>query len=384
MSLKEVYAPHLGRNVKFGRKIPEIILPHPRMSELECIKDKSVVLPPDPNTVDWTPKALTCLQQLFMNDSLGDCVIAAIMHALGIWTGNAGTLVTATQAQVLSAYEAIGGYVPGQPNTDNGCNIQTMFSYFMNNTLPDGSKLLGYVGVDPTNPTQVIRAINLFENLILGLALPDAWISPFPSANGFVWDVAGNIDPNNGHCIVGGGGSLPGFKVVGYTAEGVVICTWGLLGIITWAALAKYAVNANSGECYSVLNEDILTKNGSAPNGFNWLALVQYWDAMGGNVPVPNPAPPAPSPTPTPSTQVTCSQVLGWLSAAFKTSAPLMFRNQALQVAQKAVAKDWPNASGHDVRRILAAKDIVVTDAEIEAVLKINKNPSFRKSWDKK
>ena len=177
MSVKEIYAPHIGRGVKFGRQIPDIILPHPKMTEFELsTKDETVILPTPPNTIDWTPAALSALKQLFLNDTVGDCVIAAIMHALGVWTGNAGSLVTASDAQVLAGYEAIGGYVPGQPNTDNGCNIQTMFNYYMANPLPDGSKLLGYVGVDPTNPTQVMRSIDLFENLILGLALPDGWI----------------------------------------------------------------------------------------------------------------------------------------------------------------------------------------------------------------
>src|SRR5208337_2263009 len=150
-----------------------------------------------------------------------------------------------------------------------------------------------------------------------------------------------------------------------------------MLGIITWAALAKYAVNSASGECYSALNEDILSKKGTAPNGFNWLALVQYWDAMGGNVPVPVTPPPVPvPPVPVPTGTVTATQVLAWLAAAFKTSPPLMFRNQALQVAQKVVATNWTGSKSFEMQKILKARTISVTDAEIEAVLKINKNPS--------
>lgn len=381
MSVKEIYAPHIGRGVKFGRQIPDIILPHPKMTEFELsTKDETVVLPAPPNSIDWTPAALSALKQLFLNDELGDCVIAAIMHALGVWTGNAGSIVTASDAQVLAGYEAIGGYVLGQPNTDNGCNIQTMFNYYMANPLPDGSKLLGYVGVDPTNPTQVMRSIDLFENLILGLALPDGWITPFPSKNGFVWDVAGDPDSNNGHCIAAFAGSLPGFEVVGYTKDGIIIATWGMLGIITWAALAKYAVTNAGGECYSVLDEDILSKKGTAPNGYNWLALVEYWDAIGGKVPVPAPSPsPTPTPTPVPvGGQVTATQVLGWLASYFKTAPAIMLRNQALQIAQKAVASNWPSSS-YDVQRVLRAQLVKPTFEELEAVLKISRQPTFRK-----
>src|SRR5208337_2448702 len=107
MPIKEIFAPSLGHNVKFGRNIPDIIKPHPKFAEFELgKKDESIVLPNPPDKIDWTPAALACLKLLFLNDQLGDCVIAAIMHALGVWTGNAGNLITANNAQVLAAYEA--------------------------------------------------------------------------------------------------------------------------------------------------------------------------------------------------------------------------------------------------------------------------------------
>ena len=56
---------------------------------------------------------------------------------------------------------------------------------------------------------------------------------------GFVWDVAGPANPDNGHCFVG----------VGYTDIGVVIDSWGMLGTITWAAIAAYATTTGSANC---------------------------------------------------------------------------------------------------------------------------------------
>ena len=70
----------------------------------------------------------------------------------------------------------------------------------------------------------------LFENLYFGLELPDAWINPMPDAPGFVWDAAGPADPQNGHCVVG----------VGYTAQGITIDSWGMTGLLTDKAIAKY------------------------------------------------------------------------------------------------------------------------------------------------
>ena len=113
------------------------------------------------------------------------------------------------------------------------------------------------------------------ENVYFGVELPDEWISPMPSSSGFVWDLAGAPDQNNGHCFVG----------VGYTAQGVQIDTWGMIGTITWAAIAKYATTAGEGELYTVLGPDGIAKaTKKAPNGFDWSQLVADFDSMGGNV----------------------------------------------------------------------------------------------------
>ena len=76
--------------------------------------------------------------------------------------------------------------------------------------------------------------------------------------------VAGNPDPDNGHCIVG----------AGYTSAGVQIDTWAMMGTITWAALQKYCAASVGGELYVMLTPDQLQKAAAkAPNGFAWLIL---------------------------------------------------------------------------------------------------------------
>ena len=128
---------------------------------------------------------------------------------------------------------------------------------------------------------------------MFGIDLPDAWITPFPSASGFVWDVAGASDPNNGHCVIG----------LGYNAQGVIIDSWGMLGTITWAAVAKYCAANVGGELFTVITPDQLAKGQTtAPNGVAWSTLISDFDALGGNVPVPAPTPTPPAPTPVPPT----------------------------------------------------------------------------------
>jgi hypothetical protein len=100
-------------------------------------------------------------------------------------------------------------------------------------------------------------------------------INPMPSSSGFVWDVAGAPDPDNGHCVVG----------VGYDAKGVTIDTWGMTGLITDHAIAKYATVAGQGELYTVVSQDAINRaTQKAPNGFDWSQLVADFDSMGGSV----------------------------------------------------------------------------------------------------
>jgi hypothetical protein len=246
--------------MKFGRTRPAH---RARLAFAKYAPDLSQ-LPTPPESVDYSTPAIASLSLVYMNDSLGDCVIAGGYHLVGVWTGNAtGSPFIATDDQILADYSAIGGYT-GDPSTDQGCNEQTALAYWRDTGFADGSKLAGWVGLDATSSDECKAAINLFEDCLLGIELPDEWIQPFPSSSGFVWDVAGDANPNNGHCVV----------VVGYDSTGVQIATWGLIGTITWAALAKYCSPSSGGEIYALLDPDEVAPGALAPNGFD-LACLQ-------------------------------------------------------------------------------------------------------------
>lgn len=285
MTLKILRHPH-GYTVKMGRK-RSTSAPFPGHHLREYLLARGVPEPPAP-PVTYAPEANTALREMYGNDTLGDCVIAASLHVEGCVTGNAGDPKVFTEAQVVQTYGWC-GYVAGQPDTDQGCEIQPVLNQWGSHGLPLGSKLTGYLAVDPTNQAEIETAIYLFETLVFGLELPDAWVNPMPSGDGFVWDVAGAPDPSNGHCICG----------VGYTAAGVAIDTWGMEGTITWAAIAEYCAASVSGELYVVITPDILAAASmKAPDGLNWSQLVADFDAMGGTLPAPVPAPVPVPPTP--------------------------------------------------------------------------------------
>lgn len=271
--LRSFFSPYHNRQVKLGRRRPAA---PPKLHLHNYLMRPG--LPAPPSTEDWSPAATGSLSDIYENDTLGDCVIAGGWHLLGVWTGNAGHLVVGTDAQITADYSAIGGYVPGDPSTDQGCDEQTALNYWVANGFNGvaNSELAGWVGVDATKKELLQQAIYLFENAYFGIELPDAYINPFPSAPGFVWDVAGHPDPKNGHCIVG----------VGYNAQGIIIDTWGMLGTLTWAAAAKYMVTSAGGEAYTLVSqEQLIAAQAKAPNGLDWATLMADFQAMGGTVP---------------------------------------------------------------------------------------------------
>jgi hypothetical protein len=282
MSAKSAHSHETGRPFRMGRKRP--VARCPRLSLRNYLMRN---LPTPPATCDYTKAASKALAEMYDNDKLGDCVIAGMAHVVGVLTGNAGTKpFIYNNSQIIALYSAIGGYVPGEPSTDQGCDEQTALNYWENNGAPSGShKIAGWLSVNAADPNEYRTALWLFENLYFGLELPDAWIDPMPSSPGFVWDAAGPPNPDNGHCVAG----------VGYTAKGVTICTWGMMGLMTDAAVAKYGAQSAHGELYTVVSQDGLNKaTGKVPAGFDWSQLVADFDSMGGSV-----EPPASTPAKT-------------------------------------------------------------------------------------
>lgn len=273
--IKQLVHPETGSRLSFGRNKPKAR--YPRLS-LKAYLAKA--LPNPPPLWNWQRLAKNSLSQMYLNDSLGDCVIAATGHAEGVFTGNAnnGNPIILTNDQIISLYSAIGGYDPSktQPDgsnpTDNGCDIQTALSYWGTKGLISGQhEIQGYLAVNPSDMIELQLAIFLFENLIFGLELPDNWISPFPEFSGFVWDVAGSGDPNNGHCILG----------FGFNHLGINVSTWAMEGLMTYAAISKYCSDVNQGEVFTVISQDSINKAiARAPNGFNWNQLLRDFNSI--------------------------------------------------------------------------------------------------------
>jgi hypothetical protein len=327
--MKEVFAPHLNRTVKLGRKRPVSVGPRMKLGNYLRLS-----LPTPPANADYSAAAKIPLANIYDNDTLGCCVIAGGYHIAGVETGNAtGKAFEATSAQIIADYSAIGGYVPGDPSTDQGCDEATALDYWQNHGYADGTKIMGSLTVDASSYEEVMAALYLFENLVICMELPDAYVNPFPS-NGGIWDVAGPPVPENGHSIAG----------VAYDPNGVTVSTWGILVHLTKAALAKYAVTSAGGSLNVILTPDQIAKGAAkAPNGVAWADLIADFNALGGHVPLPAPAP-APPPLPPATGGVSLAQAEAAVKTALTGQPWLISSTQATAAATKALAalKGWP------------------------------------------
>ena len=230
-------------------------------------------LPTPPTECDYSKEAAKSLHDVYLNDELGICVVSGGYHILGVLTGNAGQEVIPTREQLVKDYGNIGGYIPGRPSTDNGCDMQTALNWWLKKGWQDGTKIEGWISVDPTNLQEVRFACYTFEHLFIAAGIPDAWFNV--NGDGFVWD-QGRSNNFNGHAVIN----------AGYNSEGFITDTWGCLGLLTNAAMQN-----NIEEAYVLIDDAMLIKGQQhAPNGLDWARLIKDFNDLGGDLPEPTPA----------------------------------------------------------------------------------------------
>ena len=336
MAKRRVFHPGLGRHIVIGAcKLPK----HPPVGLK--LKDFLAAFPASPPTCDYTPKAASVIADIEGNDTYGDCVFAENAHFIGVVTGNANTLFSYTEAQALADYSAETGFNPSDPNTDQGADPTVDLNYFTQHPYADGSKNAGWALVDATNQAEVRYAVSAFGNVKMWFGIPDSIVSSMPSASGFIWDVAaGSPDQNNGHCIGG-----YGYSPVGYSSDGLLVATWGMLGLVTWAALASWFAPSNGGGLAVRVTQDWVSKaSGKTPEGVNYSALVTAFNMyFGGSLPVPAPPTPPPAPpTPPPASGPTLAQAQSAVTNAFAKGYPFVTKGQAESIAAQALVPLWP------------------------------------------
>jgi len=208
----------------------------------------------------------------FAPDGLGDCTIAGICHsfsAMAVYAGFPEPLFSS--AAIVTAYSACGGYVPGDPSTDGGCDMATVLTYMSRTGIPDTTgkvhKVAGWAAFgDPQNEQLLAQSLAATGTGYLGSAIQDAQETQF--GNGDVWEWVPGGSIAGGHCYV-----LQRRRVGGT----------GILEMATWGAIQRAArefwwcaasPSIGGGEAYYVASEDYVRANGTTLLGMDQEQLI--------------------------------------------------------------------------------------------------------------
>lgn len=225
---------------------------------------------PQPHT-DWSQKVSNPIG-MHLNDSIGDCTCAAVANAIELVTANAGRQVSIPDAHVLKMYEVIGGYIPGNPSTDNGALIGDALKYWHNTGLKDSSgaihKLGAYLQVDSNNVAHRELAIQLFGWVNLGVMLPAT-----AQKQNLLWQCADNLTSSDG-----APGSWGGHSVIqnDYSPTGRGVMTWN---VKLWGMSVNFDRDYVD-EAWTGISDDWVHNIGLAPSGFDMPQLIKDLEAL--------------------------------------------------------------------------------------------------------
>jgi hypothetical protein len=245
----------MSTNFKLGRyrKIENNTIP-----KLEVL---NTTLTPPPSAVDYTTGMPADLGMM-LNDRLGDCTCAAFYHAIQVWTFHTQNhVVTYPDIDVELLYEKADGYVPNNPNTDQGGNEQHVLTYLLQNGAPivghSSHKIAAFVQLNVKNSLHIKSAINDCGVAYIGFTVPSYLMQGEPPA---IWDINPNWDGQieGGHAVI----------LAGYSPQGLKVISWGRVYTMTWAFFDKYV-----DEAYAIADSTWINKKGVNPLGMSLSAL---------------------------------------------------------------------------------------------------------------
>jgi hypothetical protein len=222
---------------------------------MKMLSALTAALPAPPPAVGWykgCPIGTNPVTDFPMdgNDTVGDCTIAGVSHALQLWTTLNGSPVVPTDAEVISEYSRLTGYNPVDPSTDQGAVETDILTAWQSGGI-FGHKIDGYVGVNVKSQVQFKDAIHYFGSAYLGVELP------ITAQDQTIWDVVPGNSPDaqpdswGGHCVV----------AVAADERYIVVVTWGSLKLATWEWMFTYC-----SEAYAIMSPDWVAK-GQTPGG---------------------------------------------------------------------------------------------------------------------
>ena len=215
--------------------------------------------------------------QMFLNDTLGDCVKACdANYLLGVTYGATGKPIIVSDSEVRADYFTETG------GADVGLDLGTDLAWEAANGLKDPTGKRHPCGpygtVNPRDLDGFAKALYYFKWLKLGVSSA----SLMNASAGQLIDAprrSGSID----HCV----------GLAGRRADGAFkLVTWGEVLWVTPAWISKCC-----GEAWArYRDQDLINPaTGQTFDGFNLDGLQEAWAEFTGQPPIPNPPPPVPS-----------------------------------------------------------------------------------------
>jgi len=198
---------------------------HPPKTDYRTLRFKSYVtakLAPPPPSYNALPRVYdqvrindpTKLFPMDGNDTLGDCTIAALAHAITTYRGLIGKKDIMSKPAVTKLYFHLTGGV------DSGLNELDVLNYWRQNAV-DKDKILAYVKIDPKNHAHIEQAIQLFGGVYLGFQVQQNCVQEFDAHQPWT---PGPLT-NDGHAVF----------AVAYDPNSITVLTWGNTQQGTWA-----------------------------------------------------------------------------------------------------------------------------------------------------
>lgn len=211
------------------------------------------------------------------NDVLGDCTSAGIGNYIRAVAALGGYQVAVTQADAVQFYARSTGYVPGNPDTDQGgIEVDVLATAGREGyALGSGPYFPLWGSIDPQDRNGLALLMAGFGAAYLGVQLSVSDMNQIEATNG-----ACVLTPDNGAYGDTTPGSAGGHCLLGWSYRGlsdadtVDLLTWGTVQKVTWGWLKSRIM-----EAHGLIWPQLTLANGLYPSGAD-LADLKAQNAM--------------------------------------------------------------------------------------------------------